>query len=60
MSLPMRLWVVQLAELGVAGGGVYDALVGAAARHHGLPLATRDLRAATVYRALNVEVEMVV
>ncbi len=49
---------VRLAGLGVAGGGVYDALVGAAARHHGLPLATRDTRAVGVYRALEVNVEV--
>ena len=49
---------VELADLGIAGGGVYDALVGAVARHHGLALATRDARAVGVYRALNVEVEM--
>lgn len=49
---------VRLAALGIAGGAVYDALVGAAARHHGLPLATRDLRAVGVYRALEVEIEL--
>ena len=49
---------VELADLGIAGGAVYDALVGAVARHHGLPLATRDVRAVAVYRALEVEVEM--
>ena len=35
----------RLAETGTAGGAVYDALVGATARHHQVPLATRDLRA---------------
>ena len=49
---------VRLASLGIAGGAVYDALVGTAARHHGLPLATRDARAIGVYRALEVEVEV--
>lgn len=44
----------RLAELGIAGGSVYDALVGAAARHHGLPLLTRDRRALDTYRALGV------
>ena len=48
----------RLAGLGIAGGAVYDALVGAAARHHGLPLATRDARAASVYRALEVDLEV--
>jgi len=50
-----------LAELGsaeIAGGAVYDALVGAAAKEHRLPLATRDRRALEVYRALDVNVEL--
>src|SRR3954471_19348739 len=42
----------------IAGGAVYDALVGAAANEHRLPLATRDRRALDVYRALQVEVEL--
>jgi predicted nucleic acid-binding protein len=50
-----------LAELGrarIAGGAVYDALVGATAKEHRLPLATRDRRALEVYRALDVDVEL--
>ena len=47
----------RLATIGVAGGSVYDALVGAAAAEHGLTLATRDRRALEIYRALDVEVE---
>jgi predicted nucleic acid-binding protein len=43
---------------GIAGGAVYDALVGAAAREHRLPLATRDRRALETYRALDVTVEL--
>jgi predicted nucleic acid-binding protein len=43
---------------GVAGGAVYDALVGAAAVEHGLRLATRDRRAVETYRALEVNVEL--
>ncbi len=49
----------RLAGLGIAGGAVYDALVGAAAVTHGLPLATRDVRAVDVYRALDVELEII-
>lgn len=49
---------VRLAGLGIAGGSVYDALVGAVARHHELPLATRDVRAMGIYRALEVDVEV--
>jgi len=43
---------------GIAGGAVYDALVGATAVEHGLPLATRDRRALKTYRALDVRVEL--
>ena len=43
---------------GVAGGAVYDALVGAAAREHGVALATRDRRAIDTYRALDVRLEL--
>lgn len=50
--------VSRLAGENVAGGAVYDALVGAAAAEHGLVLATRDLRAVHTYRALGVEVEL--
>lgn len=48
-----------LAELGVAGGSVYDALVGAAAREHRRPLVTADRRALATYHALNVEIVLV-
>lgn len=44
---------------GIAGGAVYDALVGATAAEHGLRLATRDRRALETYRALDVGVELV-
>lgn len=49
----------QLETVGIAGGAVYDALVGAAANEHRLPLATRDRRALDVYRALDVDVELI-
>ena len=48
----------ELVSAGVAGGAVYDALVGAAAREHDLPLLTRDQRAAETYRALGVRFEL--
>ena len=48
----------RLPGLGVAGGSVYDALVGAAAVEHGIALASRNRRAAETYRLLGVEVEM--
>jgi predicted nucleic acid-binding protein len=43
----------------LAGGSVYDALVGAVAREHRIPLGTRDRRAAHTYQALELEVEFV-
>jgi len=51
--------LAELAAKGIAGGSVYDALVGAAAAQHRLPLATRDTRALDTYRALGVEVELI-
>jgi predicted nucleic acid-binding protein len=50
--------LTELDTAGIAGGGVYDALVGAAAKEHRLKLATRDRRALDVYRALEVDVEL--
>ncbi len=49
----------RLAKAGVAGGAVYDALVGAAAAEHEVPLVTRDRRATSTYRALDVDVVLV-
>lgn len=48
----------ELARLGIAGGAVYDALVGAAAKHHGLPLLSADSRGRATYEALGVEVQL--
>lgn len=50
--------LAELADRRVSGGSVYDALVGAAAREHGLTLVSRDRRASETYRALGVVVEM--
>jgi predicted nucleic acid-binding protein len=50
--------LTELARARIAGGAVYDALVGATAQEHRLPLATRDRRALDVYRALHVDVEL--
>jgi predicted nucleic acid-binding protein len=49
----------RLAELGIAGGAVYDALVAQVAVTHGLTLATRDRRAIDVYRALDARVRLI-
>ncbi len=45
-----------LSKLGIAGGAVYDALVGLAAAEHGVDLATRDLRARGTYEAVGARV----
>jgi predicted nucleic acid-binding protein len=47
-----------LQNSGIAGGAIYDALVGATAAEHGLTLATRDRRALETYRRLEVAVEL--
>lgn len=49
-----------LAAAGVVGGATYDGLVALAARSAGLPLATRDRRAQSTYRLLDVAVELLV
>ena len=49
----------ELARLGISGGAVYDALVGAAARQHRLPLVTADARARPIYEALGVDIELI-
>jgi predicted nucleic acid-binding protein len=43
---------------GLAGGALYDGLVGAAARKHKLPLITCDRRAEATYRILGVTYEL--
>jgi len=50
--------LADLAGTAIAGGAVYDALVGACAVEHGLMLATRDRRALETYRVLDVRVEL--
>ncbi len=49
----------ELARLRISGGAVYDALVGAAARHHDRPLLTSDRRALRTYDALGVRVRLI-
>jgi predicted nucleic acid-binding protein len=49
----------RMGPLGLAGGAVYDALVGEAARVHGRVLLTRDHRARRTYDLLGVAYEMV-
>lgn len=49
----------ELARIGVSGGAVYDALVGASARQHRRALVTGDARARSTYEALGAETETV-
>lgn len=49
-----------LAERGVWGGAVYDALVALAAVEHDAELATRDARARATYEAVGARVTVVV
>jgi predicted nucleic acid-binding protein len=49
----------ELLRLGVSGGAVYDALVGAAARQHRRRLVSGDVRARSVYEELSVEVHVI-
>ncbi len=46
-------------SLGISGGAIYDALVGCVASDHGIKLVTRDVRAFSTYRALDIEVELI-
>jgi predicted nucleic acid-binding protein len=48
----------RFAEGEIAGGSVYDALVGAAAIEHAATLVTLDRRALDTYRVLGVEVDL--
>lgn len=48
-----------LGRLGIAGGAVYDALVGLAAAEHAAELATRDGRARATYEAVGARVSVV-
>jgi predicted nucleic acid-binding protein len=48
----------ELARLGISGGAVYDALVGAVARQHDRTLVSGDARARPVYEALRVRVRL--
>lgn len=51
--------VPRMAELGIAGGSTYDALIGATAKHAGATLLTRDRRAISIYERLGVTVRFV-
>ena len=48
----------EVAEAGLAGGSIYDALIAATARRVGAELLTRDRRALAVYERLGVRFEL--
>lgn len=48
----------EFAEAGLAGGALYDGLVGATARKYKLPLVTCDRRSEQTYRVLGVNYEL--
>jgi predicted nucleic acid-binding protein len=50
--------VSKAADLGLAGGAIYDALIAATARHAGATLLTRDQRARPVYERVGVRHEL--
>ena len=54
-----RSAVALFADAGIAGGSVYDGLVGLAAREAGLPLLTCDRRALGTYAALGVQIRLI-
>lgn len=49
----------EIVRIGLSGGAVHDALVGAAARQHGRRLLSVDARARPVYEALGVDLELI-
>ncbi len=51
-----KLLLDELVSLGIAGGAVYDALVGLAAVEHDASLATRDVRAKATYDIVGARV----
>lgn len=61
LALPPRAHVrllLQVAAAGIAGGGVYDALIAATVLHAKARLLTRDRRAITTYERLGVSYEL--
>lgn len=67
-AFPLTVWLNpadyedlthRLGVLGIAGGAVYDALVGQAAAIHGATLLTRDRRAERTYRLLDLDYEVI-
>ena len=53
-----RAFIDELTSLSIAGGAIYDALVGLAARVASQTLLTRDQRALSTYQALGIDIEL--
>ncbi|MGN7860418.1 PIN domain-containing protein [Microbacterium sp. 22303] len=51
--------VTTLSQAGIAGGAIYDGLVGLAAKAAGVPLLSCDRRAIGTYAALGVDVRLI-
>lgn len=51
--------VTRLAQAGIVGGRVYDALVGATAKAAGATLATRDRRASHIYELVECPYDLI-
>lgn len=51
--------VATLSEAGIAGGAIYDGLVGLAAKAAGVPLLSCDRRAMGTYAALGIDVRLI-
>lgn len=56
----LRRLLALLAELGIAGGAVYDGLVAGTAKDHGAELVTLDRRAQPTYSAVGVTFRLLV
>ena len=60
LSAPdLEALLAELPRMGIVGGAVYDAVVGATALRHGLTLRSFDRRAAPTYEAVKVAYELI-
>ena len=63
LTLPaqaLRALLRTAAAAGITGGAIYDALIGATAKHAGAILLTRDRRALPTYDAIGVRYDLIV
>jgi predicted nucleic acid-binding protein len=50
--------ITTIADQGIGGGSIYDALIAAVAAEYGIRLATRDRRALDTYRIFGIDLEV--